>query len=360
MFTKLDWYIMKKFMSSFLLALGLFTILILVIDISEKIDEFIAHDVPFKEIAFDYYLNLIPFFLNLFAPIFVFISVIFFTSKMAARTEFVAMLAAGISYVRILRPYILSAFIIALGSLSMNMWVIPQAKKTQIAFEIKHIRDKGKSHGRNIVNQIRPGIMMTMRSFNLNDSSGFGIVLETVENNELKSKLMAEQIRWNKAEETWRLTNYKWRIFNDNSGQTLQKGKYLDTMIPFNPVDYFRRDEDVQSFNIPELNEYIKMEDMRGSKDLFFYKTEKQRRFADPFTMVLLTVIGVIVSSVKSRHGIGLHLAKGILISFAYLFIVQTFLSYGKSGTLHPVLAAWLPSFAFIFVALWLYRGAQK
>jgi lipopolysaccharide export system permease protein len=199
-----------------------------------------------------------------------------------------------------------------------------------------------------------------MRSFDLADSSGFGIVLETFDGSELRSKLMAEQIRWNKKKEIWRLSNYKWRTFAADGHQTLSKGRFLDTMIPFNPVDYFRREEDVQSFNIPELNEYIKLERMRGSNDIFFYQTEKHRRFADPFTMILLTVIGVIVSSVKSRHGIGLNLAKGILISFAYLFLVQTFLSYGKSGTMHPFLSAWIPSFGFILIAFWLYRGAQK
>lgn len=261
---------------------------------------------------------------------------------------------------RILRPYFISAFLIACGTLAMNMWVIPKAKKVQIAFEDEYIRDKGKSHGRDIINQIRPGIVMSMRSFNLNDSSGFGVVLETFDGSELKSKLMAEQIRWNEEKGTWRLSNYKWRTFETNGHETLNKGKFLDTLIPFNPVDYFRRDEDVQSFNIPELNKYIELERMRGSNNIFFYKTEKHRRFADPFTMILLTIIGVIVSSVKSRHGIGLHLAKGLIISFVYLFMVQIFLSYGKTGTMPPFLSAWAPSIGFVFVAIWLYRGAQK
>lgn len=358
--TKLDWYILKKFLGAFAFALGLFTILILVIDISEKIDEFISKEVPLNEIAFDYYLNMIPYFLNLFGPIFVFLAVIFFTSKMASRSEFVAMLSSGISYMRILRPYVIAAFIVSMGSAAMNMWVIPPAKKAQIEFENKYIRDQGKNHGRNIVKQIRPGIIMTLGSFDLLDSSGYRVVLETIEDNQMKSKLMAEQIRWNPEAATWRLMNYKWRQFTPNGNETLQKGRFLDTMIPFNPMDYFRREEDVQSFNIPELNKYIRLEQMRGSKDVFFYQTEKHRRFADPFTMIILTIIGVIVSSVKSRHGIGLHLAKGILISFAYLFIVQTFLSYGKTGTMHPFLAAWLPSLGFVFVLLWLYRGAQK
>jgi lipopolysaccharide export system permease protein len=201
---------------------------------------------------------------------------------------------------------------------------------------------------------------MTLQNYNYLDSFGYRLELEKVEDGKLKSRLFGKKIKWNKEKETWRVSNYRIREYLENGEERITKGMALDTMIQFDPEDFFRKEEDVQSFDLEELDQYIALERMRGTSNLFFYQTEKQKRYASPFSMLLLTFMGVCVSSMKSRRGVGWSLAKGILISFAYLFIMQFFNSFGSSGTMHPVLAVWFPNILFGFVGLWLYRGAQK
>ena len=358
MLKKLDWYIIRKFLGSFALTLGLFTVIIVVFDIAEKIDDFVEKEAPFGEIITDYYINFVPFLLNLFSPIFVFISVIFFTSKLASKSEIVAILSGGISYLRMLRPYMISAFIIAVFSFTLNAWIIPRADKQRVEFENKYTRDLSTNYKRNIKRQIRPGTIMTLQNYNYLDS--FGYRIEHFEDGELKSRLFGEKIKWNPEVGKWRVSNYRIREFKPDGSENILRGVALDTLIEFDPEDFFRKEEDVQSFNMDELDQYIELEKMRGTQDLFFYQTEKQRRYASPFSMLVLTFIGVCVSSIKSRQGVGWSLAKGVLISFAYLFIIQFFTSFGSSGTMHPVIAVWTPNVAFTFVGLWLYRNTQK
>mgnify|MGYP001942348405 CR=1 FL=1 len=343
-----------------MLTLGLFTVIIIVFDVAEKIDDFVEKQTPFNEIVFDYYLNFIPFLLNLFSPIFVFITVIFFTSKMADKSEVVAILSGGVSYLRFLRPYMLSALIIGFFSFSLNAWIIPSSDKKRVEFENRYTRNLENSYRQNIKQQIRPGMIMTLQSFNYLDSFGYKVQLEHVEDGVLKSRLFGDKIRWNDEKNTWRISNYRIREFSENGTETLTKGAYLDTMVPFDPEDFFRRQEDVQSFNMKELDKYIQLENMRGTSNAFFYQTEKQRRYASPFSMIILTFIGVCVSSAKVRRGVGKNLAKGILISFFYLFIIQFFTSIGSKGAMLPILAVWIPNVAFSLVGLWLYRTAQK
>lgn len=360
MLKKIDWYIIKKFLGSFVMTLGLFTIIIIVFDVAEKIDDFVERQTPFSEIVFDYYLNFIPFLLNLFSPIFVFISVIFFTSKMADKSEIVSILSGGASYMRLLRPYLLVAFIIGAFSYTLNAWIIPRSDKNRVEFENRYVRNLEHNYKQNIKQQIRPGMIMSLQNYNYLDSFGYRIQLEHVQNGRLTSRLFGDKIRWNDDANSWRITNYRIRTFNTDGTEELVSGAYLDTMVPFDPEDFFRRQEDVQSFNMDELDQYIKLENMRGTSNAFFYKTEKHRRYASPFAMLVLTFIGVCVSSAKARRGVGKNLAKGILISFFYLFVIQFFTSMGTKGALHPMLAVWIPNIAFSFVAGYLYLKAQK
>lgn len=357
--TALDKYILKRFFATFLIALGLFTLIIIVFDISEKVDDFIGNKVPMKEILLSYYLNWIPFLLNLFGPIFVFISVIFFTSKMAAKSEIIAILSSGVSYLRMVRPYMYMAVLIAIFSFLLNGWIIPKADKNRVEFENTHIRDRNNDYKREIKTQVRPGIIMTLESYNYMDSFGYQLSLEKISENRLESKLVAEKLRWNKRTNSWMVENYSIRSF-ENGEETLVRGKQLDTMIQFEPEDFFRRQEDVQSFNFNELNRYIELEHMRGTGNAFFYITEYHRRFAAPFSILVLTFIGVCVSSRKERGGVGLSLGKGILISFLYLLVIQFFNAFGQSGTMNPLLAVWVPNVIFAGVGYWLYRVAQK
>lgn len=357
--TKIDWYIIKRFLGAFFLALGLFTVIIIVFDLSEKIDEFMENKAPFNEVIFDYYINWVPFLLNLFSPVFVFISVIFFTSKMAQNSEIIAMLAGGVSYRRLLRPYFITSVFLALISFSLYAWIIPKADKTRVVFENQYIRDRNHYSASQIKTQISPGMIMSMSNFNFGDSTGFQFNLEHIENGSLKSKLYADKIDWNKDSASWTLHKWWSRVFVDGK-EILNNGVALDTMIPFNPEDFFRKNDDVQMFNLRELDEMIDLEEMRGTGNTFFYVTERYKRFAMPFAIIILSIIGVSVASKKTRGGIGLNLGVGLLISFTFLVVFQFFLAYGSSGALHPLLAVVIPNLLFGGIAFILYKLAQK
>jgi lipopolysaccharide export system permease protein len=360
MIKKFDWYVIKKFISTFLVTLSLFIIIIIVFDISEKLDDFIQKQAPVSEILYKYYLNYVPFFLNLFSPVFIFISVIFFTSKLASRSEIVATLSAGVSYNRFLRPYIITAFLLAIMSFVLNAYIIPHSDKIRLEFENTYIRNTNQDYTNNVHSQIQPEMYFYMEYFGNGDSLGGGVSLEKYEDKKLKSKMFGKRISWNKKAEKWRLEDYLIREYHEDGSQTITKGKFLDTLIPFNAADFFRRSDDVQSFDIFELNTFIKEEKLKGNDKLDFYITEKYRRYASPFSTFILTIIGVCVSSKKSRGGVGLNLGIGIFLSFIYLFVIQYFNTYGVNGLIHPMLAVWIPNFIFAGVAYYLYRNVQK
>ena len=360
MLKKLDLYIIKRFMSTFIVALGLFTLIIVIFDVSEKLDDFVEKNAPLRAIVVGYYLNFIPFILNLFSPFFVFLTVIFFTSKMAEKSEIVAMLASGVTYNRFLAPYVGVALLFGAFSFVLNAWVIPRSDKLRVEFENKYVRNVSDEYKENIVRQIKPGVVMSLGNFNRMDSSGFVLNIEWIENGKIVKKLTADRINWQARKQKWRIHNYRYRYIFADGKEQLRLGEFQDTLIPFNPNDFFRRDDDVQSFNMKELETYIELEKMRGTGRAFFYQTEKYRRYAAPFSLLLLSFIGVCVSSAKKRGGIGINLAVGLFISFAYLFIIQWFISYGSNGTLPPALAVWLPNLMFLPVAIYFYVTAQK
>lgn len=357
--TKIDYYIIKRFLGAFLLALGLFTVIIIVFDLAEKIDDFLNNDAPFSGVILDYYVNWVPFLLNLFSPVFVFISVIFFTAKMAQTSEMVAILASGVSYKRLLVPYIITATFLALVSFSLFAWIIPKADKTRVVFENQFIRDRSHYTRSEIKTQISPGVIMSIGNFNFSDSAGFKFSLEHIEDGKIVSKLYADRLNWNEETQTWKITKYWIRDFVDGM-EFLTKGTTMDTAIAFNPEDFFRKNEDVQMFNLSELDEMIYLEEMRGTGNTFFYATEKYKRYAAPFSIIILTVIGVSVASKKSRGGIGLSLGFGLLLSFTFLIVMQFFIAYGSSGSMHPLLSVWIPNVIFGGVAMVMYKFAQK
>lgn len=347
-------------MVTFIVALGLFTLIIIIFDVSEKLDDFVEKHAPVSAIVTGYYLNFIPFILNLFSPFFVFLTVIFFTSKLAGKSEIVAMLASGVSYNRFLRPYLLVAALFGMFSFILNAWIIPRSDKLRVEFENRYIRNINDEYQENIVRQIKPGIVMTLGNFNRKDSSGFNLNIEWIEKGAITKKLVAERITWNAKKKKWRLYNYRYRVIYKDGKENLRLGEFQDTLIPFNPADFFRRDDDVQSFNMKELDTYIELEQMRGTGRAFFYITEKYRRYAAPFSLMLLTFIGVCVSSSKKRGGMGVNLAVGLFVSFAYLFLIQWFISYGTNGSMPPALAVWLPNIMFLPIAFYFYVTAQK
>ncbi len=357
----LDRYIIKKFLGTFALTIALFMIIIIVFDVSEKIDDFFEKKAPLSVIIFTYYFNYIPYFLNTFSPIFIFISVIYFTSRLAMRSEFISMLAAGVPFKRILLPYVICAALLALLSYVLNSWVIPIADKKRMEFENHYIRGYWSQFHGNVHRQIAPGTMFYMEYFNSNDSTGGGVQLERYSGDRLQSKLFAERIDFNKLTGKWRLGQVVIRDYGTDGNEIIRHGiRELDTALTFNPKDFFLRPEDNQSLNNNELRAFIRAEKERGASNVEAFETELARRYAAPFSTFVLTLIGVCVASRKLREGLGFHLGVGIAIIIIYLFIFKYFISLGVSGNMWPTLSVWLPNILFTGVAWWFYRKAQK
>ncbi|MCX6291950.1 MAG: LptF/LptG family permease [Bacteroidetes bacterium] len=355
----LDKYIIRKFLGTFFLSLALIIVIAVVFDISEKIDDFLERHAPFTAIVFQYYLNFIPYFANLFAPLFVFISVIFFTSKMAANTEIVAILNSGVSFRRMLFPYFISAAAIAIISFYFNGWVIPHSNSKRLAFENVYIRNPVEFKDRNIHRQISPGVYIYLESYNNNDNIGFRFAMEKIQNGKRIYFLDSDRILWDSISSKWRIENYFVRTIN-GFHEHLSGGMRLDTALAFTPSDFKRRITIIDAMDTPTLNKFIEDEKMLGSENLSIFLLEKYRRTAVPVATFILTLMGVSLSSRKIRGGIGMQLGIGITLSFAYILFMQISNTFATSGSVAPLVAVWIPNFIFAIVALFLVRVAPK
>lgn len=358
---KLDWYIMRKFILTFFMALLLIIVIVIIFDISEKIDDFVSKEVPLKEIIFDYYLNFIPYFMNMFAPIFVFITVIFFTSRMAANTEIIAILSCGISFQRMLRPYIISAALISVLSLVLNLWVIPDANKTRMKFETEYIRSRDRNTTlRNMHYQINPGEFVYVESFSQWNNTAYKFSLEKIEDNEIVSKLSAEQAIWDSTFCGWHLKRYFIRQYGAGLEDHVKCGKQLDTVINLTIGDFKKTRKYETQLDYGELNDYIATKRMRGDADIKPALIEKHVRFAMPFSAFILTIIGVSLSSRKRRGGTGWNLAFGIALSFSYILFQKFSEMFVYTDVMPAAIAIWIPNVLYAGIAYALYRIAPK
>ena len=356
----LDRYIIRKFIGTFFMALLLIIVIVIIFDISEKIDDFVDKEATLKVIVFDYYLNFIPYFINMFSPLFVFITVIFFTSKLAGNSEIIAMLSGGVSFSRLMYPYFLSALFIASMSLCLNLFVIPDANERRTAFEEKYIKgQKFYNTNRDIHYQIAPGEFVYVESFSTWNNTAYKFTLESIRESHLVSKLMAESAAWDSTTGGWRLKNYTIRDYS-TSQQRITYGEELDTVISLKLDDFYRRKNTVETLNYRELEDLISMQKMRGDSMVKYSLIEKNTRFAVPFSAFILTLIGVSLSSKKRRGGIGLNLGIGIALSFSYILFLRFSQMFVITDTLPPWLALWLPNILYAVIAAVLYRLAPK
>ncbi len=337
----------------------LIILIVVVFDISEKIDDFIGKEAPLKAIIVDYYFNFIPYFVNLFSPLFTFITVILFTSKMATRTEIVAILSSGVSYTRLLFPYMLSSVVIAVLSLYLNNFVIPHATKKRIQFEDRYVRNEFYNRDRNIHKQITPGNYIYLESYTIQTNTGYKFSIEHFNNGRLDYKLMAENIAWDSIKNCWSINNYYIREIR-GMDETIKKGIKFDTVLGFTPKEFGRKDNTIETMDYNELNEYIEAEHLKGSDNIEFYEIEKYRRISFPFATFILTLIGVSIASRKIRGGVGMHIGLGIFISFTFIMFMQVSTTFAASGLVSPLIAVWVPNFIFAFLALLLLKIAQK
>ena len=358
---KLDVYIIKKFMATFFIALLLIIGIVIIFDISEKIDDFVSKQAPLHSIIFDYYVNFIPYFMNMFSPLFVFITVIFFTSRLAANSEIIAILSCGISFHRMMVPYIFSATVIALLSLGMNLFVIPRSNAVRHEFEAKYTKKKAVASERNIHYQIAPGEFVYVEQFSKYNNTAYKFTLESIKDNQLVSKVSAERAVWDSTFSGWKLKKYFIREYNEQGLEDKGRcGEQLDTVISLTINDFFRKRNTVEDLPYDQLNELVDVQKLRGDPNVKYSLIEKQQRFSLPFSAFILTIMGVALSSRKKRGGIGWNLAIGIALSFSYILFMRFSQMFVYTGVMPPWLAIWLPNMIFAIIAGFLYKIAPK
>ncbi len=358
---KLDWYIAKKFLVTFFVALLLIIFIVIIFDISEHIDDFVQFEAPLHGIIFDFYLNWIPYFVNMFSPLFVFITVIFFTSRMAANSEIIAILSGGVSYRRMMVPYIFTALFLALFSLSLNLYVIPNANKGRVAFETKYIKEyRNKFKRKDIHYQIAPGQFVYVETFSSWNNTAYKFTLETVEDNRLKSKLSADSAQWDSTQEGWRLRNWFIREYTGGLEDHITSGETKDTVIALKITDFYNNEKTVETLTGRELDELIDVQNMRGDANVMYSQIEKHTRWAMPFSAIILTIIGVTLSSRKRRGGTGWNLAIGLALAFSYILFMRFSQMFVFTGTLPAGVALWVPNILFTIIAALLYDRARR
>jgi len=356
---RLDWYIIKKYLGTFFLAIALIISISIIFDISENIDDFITKKAPLKAIVFDYYLNFIPYFANLFSSLFTFIAVIFFTSKMASNSEIIAIMASGVSYKRLMRPYMIAAGFIALLSWGLGNFVIPRSTESRVNFRNKYIKNEYVNMDVNIHRQLEPGVFIYMQRYNSRLDVGYQFALERFENKRLVSKLMADNIKWNREKKKWEINNY---YIRDLSGpvETIKTGAVKDTTLKMSPSDFGQQSDRQETMDYGQLNRFIKDLKLRGVDNVSRYEKEKYQRTSGPISTFILTIIGVSLASRKVRGGMGLHLGLGLFLSFSYIMFMQVSTIFAYKAGFNTLLAVWLPNMVYALIAAALYTRASK
>lgn len=356
----LDRYIIRKFLGTYVFAIALIIVVVVVFDAVEKIDDFIEMKAPLRAIALEYYLNFIPFFINQFSGLFTFIAVIFFTSKLAYQTEITAILSSGVSFRRLMWPYFLSAAAITSLALLLNLLVIPIANAHRVDFEMKYFkRNRIIKYEPNIYRQVYPGTFAYIRNYNGTNQTAAYLALERFEGSTIVSQLEASNVRFDPENKHWTAPKYIVRTF-EGERETFTRHEKLDTLINLDAVELGKVEDLIKTMDIRELSQFISQQKSKGSDMISLFEVERQNRFAYPIATFILTLIGVSLSSRKVRGGTGLHIGIGIGLCFSYIMLSKFAEEFAKGGTLPPTLSVWLPNLIYLLVAIYLYRKAPK
>ncbi|OWY23977.1 YjgP/YjgQ family permease [Sphingobacteriales bacterium UPWRP_1] len=356
----IDRYIITKFLGAFVFTVLLFAAVAVSIDLSERIDDFLEHNAPFWGVITGYYLNFIPFIIFFLSPLFIFIAVIFFTSRLASRSEIIAILASGVSFYRLLFvPYLIASVILVALQLYANHFFVPNANKKRFNFEDMYVKKKTSSSNKNVHMQIAPDTYIYVETFNNRDSTGRNFTLEKIANKQLSYKLSAKNIAWKDSTQSWQLNNYMAHSFNGLK-ETVRHGDKTDTVFNLKPADFQKKVNLKEAMTTPELAVFIEEEKIKGAPFIEFYQVERYRRTAVPFATFILTIIGFSIASRKVRGGIGLHLFAGIAISSAYVLLLQFATTFATNGNLSPILSVWLPNLLFGVFSIVLLLRAPK
>ena len=356
----LDWYIIKKFLGTYVFAIALIISIAVVFDFNEKQDKFMSHDAPWSAIIFDYYLNFIPYFANLFSPLFVFIAVIFFTSKLAENSEIIAMFSTGMSFKRMLRPYMVSAAIIAVVTFGLGAYVIPKGSVTRINFEDKYYKQRKMNTARNIQLEVDSGVIAYIDRFENYSNTGYRFSLDKFEGKQLVSHMTARSITYDtSAVHRWIVKDYMIREMKGMK-ETITKGARIDTILFMEPADFLIMKNQQEMLTSPQLKEYIDRQKQRGFANIKEFEIEYHKRIATSFASFILTLIGVSLSSRKTKGGMGLHLGIGLALSFSYILFQTIASTFAINGNMPPAIAVWIPNVLYAFIAFYLYQKAPK
>ena len=347
---------MGKFLGTYIFAIFLILAITVMFDINEKLDAFLK--APLHATIFDYFLNFLPYFANQFSPLFTFIAVIFFTSKLAQNSEIIAMLSAGVSYNRLLRPYMASAAIIAAATFVLNAYIIPPANIKRIEFTNTYVKNKRVDYGSNIMIQVAPGQIAYMTRYDNTSRTGYRFSLESFEDKQLVSRLTAQSIKWDTLY-NWTVRDYTIRKFEPDR-EYITRGSSLDTIIPIEPRDFLISGSDHETLTSPQLRQYISRQKNRGVANIKSFEIEEHRRYAITAAAFILTLIGMSLSAKKVKGGMGINIGIGLGLSFSYILFTTVTSSFAVSGVTSPFVAMWIPNAIYLIIGIVLYRKLNK
>lgn len=358
--TRIDRYIIKKFLGTYIFAITLVISIAVVFDFTERMDRFMNNNAPWDAIIFDYYFNFVPYFANLFSALFVFIAVIFFTSKLAEKSEIIAMLSTGMSFSRLMKPYMISAAIIALFTFVLGGYVIPKGSVARVEFEDQYYKKRKKSSARNIQLQVEEGLIAYIDRYSDYNKTGYRVILDKFEGKKLSSHLTARSITYDStAVNKWTLKDYTVRDF-DGLHEYISKGDSKDTILAMDPSDFLEFQNQEQMMTNPELRAHIDKQKSRGFGNTKVFEIEYHKRIAMSFAAFILTIIGASLSSRKAKRGMGLHLGVGLALSFSYILFQTISGTFAVSGVVSPMVSMWIPNILYAFIAYYLYRKAPR
>ncbi len=359
---RIDRYIIRKFIGTYIYSIALIISISIVFDINENLAKFTTNHAPLRAIVFDYYANFVPYFANLFSPLFVFIAVIFFTSKLAGNSEIIAMLACGMSFKRLLRPYMVSAALIAVLNLYLGAYVIPRGTVVRHDFESLYKNNKKNTSASNVQLQVGKGVIAYIAQYDDRHKTGYGFSLDKFENKKLVSHMTASSIQYDTISDSkyhWKAINYKIRTLR-GMREHITTGMERDTVVLMEPIDLVFSKGQQETFTSPELLEYISKQKDRGSSNVVQYEVEFHKRIAMCFASFILTVIGASLSSRKRKGGMGLYLGIGMALSFTYILLQTVCSTFAINANTPPMLAAWIPNILYFFIAYYCYRKAPN
>ena len=359
---RMDWYIIRKFIGTYFYSIIPIISISIVLDVNENLAKFSTHNAPLRAIVFDYYANFVPYFANLFSPLFVFIAVIFFTSKLAGNSEIIAMLACGMSFKRLLRPYIISAALISVLNFYLGSYIIPKGTVVRQEFESLYKNNKKNTSASNVQLQVDKGVIAYISQYDDKTKTGYGFSLDKFEKKKLVSHMTANVIRYDTISDSryhWKVINYKIRTLNGKR-EHIVSGMEMDTMIVMEPMDLVFSKGQQETFTSPELKRYINKQKDRGSSNVVQYEVEYHKRIASCFASFILTIIGASLSARKRKGGMGLYLGIGMGLSFSYILLQTVSSTFASNADTPPILAAWIPNILYAFIAYFCYKHAPN